>query len=173
MSQVVGLPNNSYKPITNTAWVRARLCKLQKKGAFDSQPQVIKFTSCLPMVGGSLRVLQLLPTLKLHVDSVTCKCLQGKWSDVSGRRYCLLWCMVLTSSGYFTLAVASTLSIVMLARLQNGETILKFSGLSYSYSYNGCKHMNKKDSCSSVNTKFFMFCSVKLVKLLDIYINRI
>ena len=31
MSQVVGLPNNSYKPITNTAWVRARLCKLQKE----------------------------------------------------------------------------------------------------------------------------------------------
>ena len=30
MSQVVGLPNNSYKPITNTVWVRARLCKLQK-----------------------------------------------------------------------------------------------------------------------------------------------
>ena len=26
----LGLPNNSYKPITNTAWVRARLCKLQK-----------------------------------------------------------------------------------------------------------------------------------------------
>jgi hypothetical protein len=25
-----------------------------KKGAFDSQPQVIMFTSCLPMVGGSL-----------------------------------------------------------------------------------------------------------------------
>ena len=31
MSQVVGLPNNSFKPITNTAWVRARLCKLQKR----------------------------------------------------------------------------------------------------------------------------------------------
>jgi hypothetical protein len=30
MSWVVGLPNNSYKPITNAAWVRARLCKLQK-----------------------------------------------------------------------------------------------------------------------------------------------
>ena len=30
MSQVVGLANNSYKPITNTAWVRAWLCKLQK-----------------------------------------------------------------------------------------------------------------------------------------------
>ena len=30
MIYVVGLPNNSYKPITNTAWVRARLCKLPK-----------------------------------------------------------------------------------------------------------------------------------------------
>ena len=28
-----------------------------KKGALDSQPQVIKFTSCLPMLGGSLRLL--------------------------------------------------------------------------------------------------------------------
>jgi hypothetical protein len=30
MSWVVGLPNNSYKSITNMAWVRARLCKLQR-----------------------------------------------------------------------------------------------------------------------------------------------
>ena len=36
-----------------------------KKGALDSQPQVIKFTSCLPMVGGSLRVLLLLPPINL------------------------------------------------------------------------------------------------------------
>jgi hypothetical protein len=36
-----------------------------KKGALDSQIQVIKLTSCLPMVGGSLQVLQLLPPLKL------------------------------------------------------------------------------------------------------------
>ena len=62
MSQVVGLPNNSYKPITNTVWVRARLCKL-----LDSQPQVIKFTSCFPMVGGSLQVLRLRQPLKLVV----------------------------------------------------------------------------------------------------------
>ena len=26
-----GLPKPSYKPITNTAWVRAQLCKLQKR----------------------------------------------------------------------------------------------------------------------------------------------
>jgi hypothetical protein len=31
MSWVVGLPSNSYKPITNTAWVRAWLCILQKR----------------------------------------------------------------------------------------------------------------------------------------------
>jgi hypothetical protein len=30
MSWVVG-SSNSYKPITNTAWVRAQLCKLQKR----------------------------------------------------------------------------------------------------------------------------------------------
>jgi hypothetical protein len=36
-----------------------------KNGALDLQPQVIKFTSCLPMVGGSLQVLRLLPPLKL------------------------------------------------------------------------------------------------------------
>ena len=65
MNYVVGLPNNSYKRITNTSWVGTRVCKLQKKGALDSQPQVITFTSCLPIVGDSLRVLRLLPPLEL------------------------------------------------------------------------------------------------------------
>ena len=37
----------------------------KNNGALDSQPQVIKFTSCLPMVDGSLRVLRLPPPLKL------------------------------------------------------------------------------------------------------------
>ena len=35
-----------------------------KKGALDSQPQVIKITSCLPMIGCSLRVLLVLLPLK-------------------------------------------------------------------------------------------------------------
>jgi hypothetical protein len=66
VAQWVGLHNNSYKPIsiTNTAWVRTLFVNY-KIGALDSQPQVIKFTSCLPVVGGSLRVLRLLPPLKL------------------------------------------------------------------------------------------------------------
>ena len=46
MSQVVGLPNNSYKPITNTVWVRARLCKLQKgctRLASDTVDQLLTY----------------------------------------------------------------------------------------------------------------------------------
>jgi hypothetical protein len=39
-----------------------------KKGALDSQPQVIKLASCLSMVDGSLRVLRLLPPLKLVAE---------------------------------------------------------------------------------------------------------
>ena len=46
MGYVVGLPNNSYKPITNTAWGRARLCKLQK--------------GCTPLAATSDKVYQLL-----------------------------------------------------------------------------------------------------------------
>ena len=41
-----------------------------KKGALDSEPQVIKFTSCLPMVGGFPRVLRLPPQLKLAADFI-------------------------------------------------------------------------------------------------------
>jgi hypothetical protein len=46
VSLVVGLPNNSYKPITNTACVRARLCKLQK--------------GCIRLTAASDKVYQLL-----------------------------------------------------------------------------------------------------------------
>jgi hypothetical protein len=35
-----------------------------KKAALDSQPQMLRLTNCLPMVGGSLRVLQLLAHLR-------------------------------------------------------------------------------------------------------------
>ena len=55
MSQVVGLRNNSYTAYhqygIGTGFVN------YKKGALDSQPQVIQFTSCLSMVVGSLRFL--------------------------------------------------------------------------------------------------------------------
>jgi len=46
ISWVVGLLNNSCKPITNTVWVRARLCKLQKR--------------CTRLAAASAKVYQLL-----------------------------------------------------------------------------------------------------------------
>ena len=52
VSWAVGLPSSSCRPITNAMCVRARLVNF-KRGAFDSQPQVMEFASCLPMVGGS------------------------------------------------------------------------------------------------------------------------
>jgi hypothetical protein len=42
---------------------------IYKNGALDLQPQVIRFTSCLPMVGGSLRVFRLLSPLKLVANN--------------------------------------------------------------------------------------------------------
>jgi len=64
MRKAVALPSNSCKPITNAAWVRAGFVNY-RKGTLDSQPQVIKFTSCLSIVGGSLPVPRILPPLKL------------------------------------------------------------------------------------------------------------
>jgi hypothetical protein len=65
MSYVVELPNNSYVNLSPIRRGFAPGFVNYKKGALDSQPQVITFTSCLPMVGGSLRVLRLLPAFKL------------------------------------------------------------------------------------------------------------
>jgi hypothetical protein len=52
-------PSSDFNPELNVNRVLRHFIPL------DSQPQVIKFTSCLPMVGGSLRALRLLPPLKL------------------------------------------------------------------------------------------------------------
>ena len=46
MSKIVGLRNNSYRPITNAAWVCAQLYKLQK--------------GCTRLPAGSYKVCQLL-----------------------------------------------------------------------------------------------------------------
>ena len=57
---------NGQKFVLTDSTLRTQLSFVNyKKGALDSQPQMIKFTSCLPTVGGSLRVLRLPPPLKL------------------------------------------------------------------------------------------------------------
>jgi len=50
--------------VTNTAWVRARLCKLQK-GCIRLAAASDKVYQLLTQVVGSLRVLRLPPPLKL------------------------------------------------------------------------------------------------------------
>ena len=57
-------PSNNIKSKYTTVGSRPTL-QITKKGALNSQSEVIMLTSCLPMVGGSLRVLRLLPPLKL------------------------------------------------------------------------------------------------------------
>ena len=64
MSLVVGLPNNSYKPITNTGRDSHPALYITKKGALDSLSQVIKFTSFLPMISGSLQLTPASSTIK-------------------------------------------------------------------------------------------------------------
>jgi hypothetical protein len=72
--QVLGNNSKTVNNIKNLTWGKNDqhikiylLCNFGelKKGALDSQSQVIKLTSCLPMVDGSLRVLWLRPSLKL------------------------------------------------------------------------------------------------------------
>jgi hypothetical protein len=64
MSKVVGLPNNSYKPITKRACVRPGFVNYNN-GCTKLAAASDKFTSCLLIVGSSLWVLRLLPPLKL------------------------------------------------------------------------------------------------------------
>ena len=63
VSKVVGLPNNSYKPIANTAWVRTLLCKLQK-GCTRLAAASDRVYQLFPHGGGYLWVLRLLSPLK-------------------------------------------------------------------------------------------------------------
>ena len=60
MSYVVGLPNNSYKPITDTPGFAPGFAnyKIRRTRFAVSSDKVF---SCLPMVGGSLRVLRRRP----------------------------------------------------------------------------------------------------------------
>jgi hypothetical protein len=54
--------NATFSNISAISW---RPVLVVEEAGLDLHPQVIKFTSCLPMVGGSLRVLRLLPPLNI------------------------------------------------------------------------------------------------------------
>jgi hypothetical protein len=63
---VFNLTSKFHRFFLDDSFLFCQLCKLQKKGAPDSQLQVIKFTSCSPMVIGPLQVLRLVPKPGRH-----------------------------------------------------------------------------------------------------------
>ena len=68
-TRLAAASDNVYQRLAQGRWFSpgtpASSTTKAKKGALDSQPQVITFTSRLSRVGGSLRVLRLPPPLKL------------------------------------------------------------------------------------------------------------
>lgn len=50
-----------------------------------------------------------------------CGC-QGSWSDVVGRRYSLLTCLLLSALGYGLLGMSSSIALFVLARIPVGES---------------------------------------------------
>lgn len=46
---------------------------------------------------------------------------QGSWSDVVGRRYSLLTCLLSSALGYVLLGMSTTITLFVLARIPVGE----------------------------------------------------
>jgi hypothetical protein len=63
-----------------------------KKGTLYSQPQVKTLTSCLPMVGGALWLIRLLPPPKLVVMILLKHSVHGETSEIW---FDLIWLIVL------------------------------------------------------------------------------
>ena len=46
---------------------------------------------------------------------------QGRWSDIAGRRFTLLVCLFMTGLGYSMFAMATTVTVLFVARIPLGE----------------------------------------------------
>lgn len=57
-----------------------------------------------------------------------CDC-QGSWSDVVGRRYSLLTCLLLSAFGYGLLGMSTSIALFVLARIPVGRSRTPSSGL--------------------------------------------
>nr|XP_006825890.1 PREDICTED: major facilitator superfamily domain-containing protein 9-like [Saccoglossus kowalevskii] len=70
-----------------------------------------------------LGVAMIIPLLPGHTKSMGASSTMiglGKWSDVVGRRWSLLWCFAFSSVGYVMLGFSSTILILMLSRIPSG-----------------------------------------------------
>ncbi|XP_021377409.1 major facilitator superfamily domain-containing protein 9-like isoform X2 [Mizuhopecten yessoensis] len=80
----------------------------------------------IPLISNHARDLGASPTVAGFIGSVY-GCLQlfsspvvGRWSDVSGRKYCLLWSLFFSACGYMSLGFSTSLIALFLARIPLG-----------------------------------------------------
>lgn len=80
----------------------------------------------IPLISNHARDLGASPTMAGFIGSVY-GCIQlfssplvGRWSDVSGRKYCLLWSLFFTACGYMSLGFSTSLIALFLTRIPLG-----------------------------------------------------
>lgn len=57
--------------------------------------------------------------LKIQLCVMSC---QGSWSDVVGRRYSLLTCLLSSALGYILLGMSTSITLFVLARIPVGKS---------------------------------------------------
>ncbi|XP_033740847.1 major facilitator superfamily domain-containing protein 9-like [Pecten maximus] len=80
----------------------------------------------IPLISNHARDLGASPTMAGFIGSVY-GCIQlfsspvvGRWSDVSGRKYCLLWSLFFSACGYMSLGFSTSLIALFLTRIPLG-----------------------------------------------------
>ena len=60
------------------------------------------------------------------IGPLVCLMLQGQWSDVAGRRFSLLVCLFMSALGYSMFTMATTVTIMFVARIPLGEFLVHY-----------------------------------------------
>ncbi|XP_060067691.1 major facilitator superfamily domain-containing protein 9-like [Ylistrum balloti] len=118
----------------------------------------------IPLISNHARDLGASPTMAGFIGSVY-GCLQlfsspvvGRWSDMSGRKYCLLWSLFFSACGYMSLGFSTSLIALFLARIPLG--IFKHS---QSISKSLLADMLPKDKQSAVHGHFNSVSSIGFI----------
>jgi hypothetical protein len=95
--------------------------KISKKGALDSQPQVIKFTSCLPVVGGSLRFL---PPLKLVINQSYQKLFffTEIWEEIYSKEYISSNCILYVRRNFKNVTIELAIFLIIGTKSSNDSS---------------------------------------------------
>ncbi|KAJ8315392.1 hypothetical protein KUTeg_007542 [Tegillarca granosa] len=80
----------------------------------------------LPLISSHARELGASPTVTGVIGSLYgflqffSSPVVGRWSDISGRRYCLIWCLILSAGSYALLGIASSPFLMFISRIPGG-----------------------------------------------------